>query len=193
MLAFAKLSAQTRVNQPPSGVQPPSTPTEHQTDEQWTEESLKVLKKDELKAILQGLGLKKSGNKDELIDRILGREVVAEENKKKPKWKNSKARAMLVTMLMDKHSHVHKMTYMEIHASHKWFQEYDPKLFQRYVRVMVKCVDSINIFFHTYIETNLSWPKLVCKYKSRGILLIVLLNIISHFSLRIDDPSEVAW
>ncbi|KAL7491327.1 LOW QUALITY PROTEIN: hypothetical protein ACHAWT_000859 [Skeletonema menzelii] len=132
MLAFAKLSAQTRVNQPPSGVQPPSTPTEHQTDEQWTEESLKVLKKDELKAILQGLGLKKSGNKDELIDRILGREVVAEENKKKPKWKNSKARAMLVTMLMDKHSHVHKMTYMEIHASHKWFQEYDPKLFQRY-------------------------------------------------------------
>ena len=138
MLAFAKLSAQTRVNQPPSGVQPPSTPTEHQTDEQWTEESLKVLKKDELKAILQGLGLKKSGNKDELIDRILGREVVAEENKKKPKWKNSKARAMLVTMLMDKHSHVHKMTYMEIHASHKWFQEYDPKLFQRYVRDLKK-------------------------------------------------------
>ncbi len=96
------------------------------------------MKNDELKAILQGLGLKKSGKKAELVDRILGREVVAEENKKKPKWKNSKARAMLVRMLMDKHSHVHKMTWREIHASHEWFQEYDPKLFQRYVRDLRK-------------------------------------------------------
>ena len=51
----------------------PSTPTEYQTEQrQWTEDSLKVLKK--LKAILKGLGLKKSGNKDGLIDRILGHE-----------------------------------------------------------------------------------------------------------------------
>jgi len=143
MLAFAKQSirsnipAQTRGTQPPPGAQPPSTPTEHQTEEQWTEESLKALKNDELKAILQGLGLKRSGNKKELVDRILGREVVTE-NKKKPKWRNSKARAMLVRMLMDKQSNVHKMTWKEIHASHEWFQEYDPMLFQRYVRDLRK-------------------------------------------------------
>jgi hypothetical protein len=54
-------------------------------------------------------------------------------NKKKPKWRNSKARAMLVRMLMDKESSVHKLTWREIRASHKWFQEYDPKSFQRHV------------------------------------------------------------
>jgi len=46
------------------------------TFEQWTEESLTGLKNIELKAILADLGLKKSGNKDVLDDRILGREVV---------------------------------------------------------------------------------------------------------------------
>ena len=73
---------------------------------------------------LQGLGLKRSGNKKELVDRILGREVVTEKNKKKPKWRNSKARAMLVRMLMDKESSV--------------LQEYDLKSFQRYVRDLRK-------------------------------------------------------
>jgi len=110
---------------------PPVTqaePQEEAVNNDWTEASLKALKNDELKAILQGLGLKRSGNKKELVDRILGREVVTE-NKKKPKWRNSKARAMLVRMLMDKQSNVHKMTWKEIHASHEWFQEYDPMLF----------------------------------------------------------------
>lgn len=78
----------------------------------------------ELKAILQGLGLKKSGKKAELVDRILGREIVPEK-KKKPQWRNSKARALLEKMLMDKHSPVHKMTWREIHASHPWFQEFE--------------------------------------------------------------------
>jgi len=59
---------------------------------QWTEENLSGLKNRELQDIMAGLGLKKSGKKIELIDRILGREVV--ENK--PKWKNSKARALLI-------------------------------------------------------------------------------------------------
>jgi len=119
---------------------PPVTqaePQEEAVNNDWTEASLKALKNDELKAILQGLGLKRSGNKKELVDRILGREVVTE-NKKKPKWRNSKARAMLVRMLMDKQSNVHKMTWKESHASHKWFQEYDPMLFQRYVRDLRK-------------------------------------------------------
>jgi hypothetical protein len=72
------------------------------------------LKNDELKAILQGLGLKRSGNKKELVDRILRREVLTEKNKKKPKWRNSKARAMLVRMLMDKESSIHRLTWREI-------------------------------------------------------------------------------
>ena len=119
---------------------PPVTqaePQEEAINDDWTEASLKALKNDELKAILQGLGLKRSGNKKELVDRILGREVVTEK-KKKPKWRSSKARAMLVKMLMEKQSNVHKMTWKEIHASHEWFQEYDPMLFQRYVRDLRK-------------------------------------------------------
>ena len=62
---------------------------------------------------LIGLGLKKSGKKAELVDRILGREVVVEK-KKKPQWRNSKARALLEKMLMDKHSPVHKMKWWHV-------------------------------------------------------------------------------
>jgi hypothetical protein len=41
--------------------------------------------------------MKRTGNKGDLINRILGREVVVTK-KKEPKWRNSKARAMLVKM-----------------------------------------------------------------------------------------------
>jgi hypothetical protein len=37
-------------------------------------------------------------------------------------------------MLMDKESSVNMLTWREIRASHKWFHEYDPKSFQRYIR-----------------------------------------------------------
>ena len=130
---------------PPSIIQSPPSSSNIDDDDEgevgddiaWTEESLKKMKNVELQNILKDLGLKKSGKKAELIDRILGREAVAEK-KKKPKWKNSKARAMLVRMLMDKQSNVHKMTSKEIQASHKWFQEYDPTSFNRYVRDLRK-------------------------------------------------------
>ncbi|KAK1739827.1 hypothetical protein QTG54_009586 [Skeletonema marinoi] len=105
---------------------------------QWTEESLKELKNKELQAILVGLGLRKTGNKKDLIDRILGREVVVDKRKKKIKWRNSKARAMLVRMLMDKDSNAHTMTWQQLHSSHEWFQEYDAKSFQRYVSELKK-------------------------------------------------------
>lgn len=62
-----------------------------------------------MEAILAGLGMKKTGHKDDLVDRILGRETV-EKRKKKPKWRNSKARAMLVRMLMDQNSNAQEMT-----------------------------------------------------------------------------------
>ena len=61
----------TQIQSPNNRSQTPPT-----TFEQWTEESLKGLKNIELKAILADLGLKKSGNKNVLVDRILGREVV---------------------------------------------------------------------------------------------------------------------
>ena len=105
---------------------------------QWTEESLKELKNKELQAILVGSGLRKTGNKKDLIDRILGREVVVDKRKKKIKWRNSKARAMLVRMLMDKDSNAHTMTWQQLHSSHEWFQEYDAKSFQRYVSELKK-------------------------------------------------------
>ena len=111
------------------------------SEEQWTEASLKAMTNIELKAILQGLGLKKSGKKAELVDRILGREVVVEK-KKKPQWRNSKARALLEKMLMDKHSPVHKMTWREIHASHPWFQEYED--LTNFVRENVKRLREAN-------------------------------------------------
>lgn len=83
---------------------------------------------------MAGLGLKKSGKKIELIDRILGREVVED----KPKWKNSKARALLVKLLMDKDSNVHNMTWQQIHSSHEWFSEFDAKSFKKYVKDLRK-------------------------------------------------------
>ena len=98
---------------------------------QWTEENLSGLKNRELQDILARLGLKKSGKKKELVDRILGREVV---EKNKPKWKNSKARALLVKLLMDKDSSVHSMTWQQIHSSHEWFSEFDAKSFKKYVK-----------------------------------------------------------
>ena len=74
----------TQIQSPNNRSQTPPT-----TFEQWTEESLKGLKNIELKAILADLGLKKSGNKNVLVDRILGREVVDVATKKKePKWRN---------------------------------------------------------------------------------------------------------
>lgn len=86
---------------------------------------------------MAGLGLKKTGNKDDLVDRILGRETV-EKRKKKPKWRNSKARAMLVRMLMDQNSNAQEMTWQQLYASHEWFQEYDSKSFRDYVRELKK-------------------------------------------------------
>jgi hypothetical protein len=72
------------------------------------------LKNIELKAILADLGLKKSGNKDVLDDRILGREVVdVATTKKQPEWRNSKARAMLVRMLFDTNSKAHKLSWQD--------------------------------------------------------------------------------
>ena len=41
----------------------------------------------------------------------------------------SKARAMLVKMLFDTNSKAHKLSWQELHASHEWFREYEPKKF----------------------------------------------------------------
>ena len=84
------MAEKQRFAQPPPSTQIrymlQTTAVKHQ---QWTEESLIGLKNIELKAILADLGLKKSGNKDVLVDRILGREVVDVATKKKhPKRRN---------------------------------------------------------------------------------------------------------
>ena len=123
---------------------------------QWTEENLSGLKNRELQDILARLGLKKSGKKKELIDRILGREVV---EKNKPKWKNSKARALLVKLLMDKDSSVHSMTWQQIHSSHEWFSEFDAKSFKKYVKDLRKAnlkkmaiIDEDNRIIHAELK-----------------------------------------
>lgn len=74
---------------PPSIIQSPPSSSNIDDDDEgevgddiaWTEESLKKMKNVELQNILKDLGLKKSGKKAELIDRILGREAVAEKKK----------------------------------------------------------------------------------------------------------------
>ena len=58
--------------------------------------------------------------------------------KKEPKWRNSKARAMLVKMLFDTNSKAHKLSWQELHASHEWFREYEPKKFKKYLSRLKK-------------------------------------------------------
>ncbi|EJK67989.1 hypothetical protein THAOC_10887 [Thalassiosira oceanica] len=80
--------------------------------------------KNELKDLLKSKGLKHQGNKQLLVDRLFGREVEVQSRRRIDKWEKSKASKLLLEMLRDERSWVHKMQANEVYESHKWFQDY---------------------------------------------------------------------
>ncbi|EJK64352.1 hypothetical protein THAOC_14924, partial [Thalassiosira oceanica] len=92
--------------------------------------------KNELKDLLKSKGLKHQGNKQLLVDRLFGREVEVQSRRRIDKWEKSKARKLLLEMLRDERSWVHKMQANEVYESHKWFQDYPLANFKRYFEDM---------------------------------------------------------
>ena len=89
--------------------------------ELMSRKELKLLKVAQLKTKLKAAGLKVTGKKEELIERLLNPEL----HRKKPHdWKNSKAKALLKKLLQDKDSRIHTMTAREIYDSHLWYKQY---------------------------------------------------------------------
>ena len=88
------------------------------TNESW--EELSGLSKVELKKKLTERGLKVSGNKLELIERLL--EPKEADFINKPKLK---AKALLIRLLSDKKTNVHNMNPEQVWNSSEWFKKYD--------------------------------------------------------------------
>mmetsp|Transcript_362 Transcript_362/g.449 ORF Transcript_362/g.449 Transcript_362/m.449 type:complete len:328 (-) Transcript_362:72-1055(-) len=102
------------------------------------ENDLKKLSKEQLKNKLKKLGLKVSGNKGELIDRLLNPSM----HKKRPDdWKKSKAKALLHKLFQDRESRLYKMTPRQIYDSHKWYQEYPYHRFKENVTSLRKSIE----------------------------------------------------
>lgn len=89
-------------------------------DATMSEEELRKLTKDQLKAKLKVLGMKVSGKKDELIERLLNPHL----NQKPVAWRKSKAKALLFKLLHEKGSKLYSMTAREVYESHSWFGQY---------------------------------------------------------------------
>ncbi|KAL7458959.1 hypothetical protein ACHAWC_011745 [Mediolabrus comicus] len=102
-------------------------------DDDEVEAQLNNLTVEELKAKLRERCLKVSGKKQELIDRLLGREI---STKKKVAWQKSKAKCLLQQSLLDQKSHIHGKSVEDIHASHEWFQEYPLDKFRKYYEAL---------------------------------------------------------
>jgi hypothetical protein len=110
-------------------------------EDTMSEEELKKLTNDQLKMKLKALGLKVSGNKSELIERLLNPHL-HRKMKKLVDWKKSRAKAFLNKLLHDRESRLHKMTAREIHESHPWFQEYPFDRFRENVANLKKQVQA---------------------------------------------------
>lgn len=88
-------------------------------------ESFKDLSKKQLADKCAERGLIKSGTKTDLLNRLSNPQP--SDFKKKPKveqWKNSKAKALLIRLLMDKSSPIHNKTAEEAWESSDWFKLY---------------------------------------------------------------------
>ena len=99
---------------------PPSINAPHPTADDLRELNVTALKK-----MLAARGLLQQGRKEDLIQRILHPKDT--DFKLKPKgeqWKNSKAKAFLTRLLMDKTSDVHGKSPEEVWQSSEWFQKY---------------------------------------------------------------------
>ena len=90
-----------------------------------TEENLRTLSNKELKTKLAARGLLQQGRKEDLIQRILNpQQSYFKGRPKVEKWKNSKAKAFLVRLIMDETSDIHRKSPEEVWKSSEWFQQY---------------------------------------------------------------------
>jgi len=96
-----------------------------------SEEGLSKLTVVQLKERLRLNDLPVSGNKTELIERLMGREPPKLET-----WKKSKAKQMLKNMFADENSKVHTLSAEAIHQSHPRFKVYPFDKFQGYVQTI---------------------------------------------------------
>ena len=96
-----------------------------------SEEGLSKLTVVQLKERLRLNDLPVSGNKTELIERLMGREPPKLET-----WKKSKAKQMLKNMFADENSKVHTLSAEAIHQSHPQFKVYPFDKFQGYVQTI---------------------------------------------------------
>lgn len=95
-----------------------------------TEAELMALDKKQLKIKLAERGLLVSGNKSDLIQRILNPQPADYKNKpKRETWKHSKAKALLIRLLRDKSSAIHNMTPDEAYESSGWFKQFPKSRF----------------------------------------------------------------
>eukprot|EP00986_Skeletonema_menzelii_P017314 scaffold18880_cov68-Skeletonema_menzelii.AAC.2 len=101
-----------------------------------TEDELKKLTNNQLKEKLRALGLKVSGKKQELVDRLLN----PNSHRKPVAWKKSKAKALLNKLLHDRDSRLHNMTTREIYETNDWFQEYPFDRFNENVTSLRKTI-----------------------------------------------------
>ena len=93
-------------------------------------EELRKLRKKQLEEKCAERGLLKSGNKETLIERLLNPQP--SDFKRKPKaeqWKTSKAKALLIRLLMNKSSPIHNKTPEEVWESSDWFKLYPKERF----------------------------------------------------------------
>jgi hypothetical protein len=94
-------------------------------EEHLTEADLSKLTNKDLKKKLAARGLLQHGRKKDLIQRILY--PVDTDFKSKPKgekWKNSKAKALLIRLLLDSTSDIHNKSPEEVWESSEWFQKF---------------------------------------------------------------------
>lgn len=96
-----------------------------------SEEGLSKLTVAQLKKRLRLNDLPVSGNKTELIERLMGREPPKLET-----WNKSKAKQMLKNMFADDNSKVHTLSAEAIHQSHPRFKVYPFDKFQGYLQTI---------------------------------------------------------
>lgn len=90
-----------------------------------TEDNLRKLSNKELKMKLAARGLLQQGRKEDLIQRILNPQQSDFKGRPKvEKWKNSKAKAFLIRLIMDETSDIHRKSPEEVWNSSEWFQQY---------------------------------------------------------------------
>ena len=96
-------------------------------------EYLESLTVGELKERLKQRRLKVGGKKAELVNRLMGLEKAVPKS-----WKKSEARSLLIKLISDQKSKVHRMSAEEIHQSDMLFKSYPLDKFKEYLQKILE-------------------------------------------------------